>query len=82
MTRKRLGRCAGVLGTVAVLMLWAGLALPSRMVPVVGLGVGLSLMAGGVVLTVIAAFLDSKWWLFMVGASVVTFVLFFIAAAA
>lgn len=82
MSRVRLGRCAGVLGTLAVLVLWAGLALPSRLVPAVGLGVGLSLMTGGVVLTTIAAFLDSKWWFFMVAASVVTFVLFFIASAA
>jgi hypothetical protein len=51
MSRVRLGRCAGMLGTLAVLLLWVGLALPSRRVPVVGLGVGLSLMTGGVVLT-------------------------------
>ena len=82
MSRVRLGRCAGVLGTLAVLVLWAGLVLPSRLVPVVGLRVGLTLMAGSVVLTAIAAFLDSKWWFFMVGASLVTFVLFFIASAA
>jgi hypothetical protein len=82
MSRVRLGRCAGMLGTLAVLLLWVGLALPSRRVPVVGLGVGLSLMTGGVVLTAAAAFLESKWWLFMVGMAVVTFVLFFIASAA
>ena len=82
MSRKLLGRCAGVLGTSAVLVLWAGLVLPRRLVPTVGLGVGLSLMCGGVVLTAVAAFLDSKWWFLMVGAAVVTFVLFYIALGA
>jgi hypothetical protein len=39
-------------------------------------------MCGGVVLTAVAAFLDSKWWSLMVGAAVVTFVLFYIALGA
>lgn len=65
-----------------MLVLWAGLVLPRRLVPTVGLGVGLSLMCGDVVLTAVAAFLDSKWWLLMVGAAVVTFVLFYIALGA
>jgi hypothetical protein len=36
-------------------------------------------MWGGVLLTVVAALLDSKWWLLMVGTAVVTFVLFYTA---
>lgn len=82
MSRVQMGRSAGTLGVLAVILLWVGLVLPSRLVPRVGLGVGFELMTGGVLLTVIAVLLDSKWWLLAVGASVVTFVLFFIASAA
>jgi hypothetical protein len=82
MSRVQVGRCAGTLGALAVILLWTGLALPSRLVPRVGLGVGLGLMTGGVLLTVTAALLDSKRWLFVVAAAVVTFVLFFMASAA
>lgn len=45
----------------AEFLLWAGLALPSHLVPAVRLGGGLSLTLGGAVLAAIAAFLDSKW---------------------
>ena len=82
MTRDRLGRCAGVLGTLAVLLPWVGVALPRRLVPAVGAGLVLSLVAGGVALTAIAVRLDSKWWLLMVGGAVATLVLFYIAAGA
>ena len=78
----QVGRFAGSLGAIAVLMLWIGLALPSRFVPHVGLGVGIALMASGVFLTFLAALLDSKWWLLAVAAALVTFVLFFMASAA
>lgn len=82
MSRVQVGRCAGSLGAVAMLMLWTGLALPSRFVPHVGLAIGLTLMTGGVLLTVLATLLDSKWWLLAVAAAVVTFVLFLMASAA
>jgi hypothetical protein len=81
MSRKRIGRCIGVLGTLTVLFLWAGLVLPLRTVPEVG-GWMVVLMVGGVALPAIAVRLDSKWWWFIVGAGVVTFVLFFIAQTA
>ena len=80
MSRDRLGRCAGVLGTLAVLLPWVGVAMPKRVVPAVGGVLVLSLIAGGVVLTAIAVRLDSKWWLLMVGAAVATLILFFIVA--
>jgi hypothetical protein len=82
MIRKRLGRCAGALGTLAVLLFWVGVALPSRMAPRVGGGLVLGLLASGVVLTAIAMRLDSKWWLLMVGGAVATLVLFYIASGA
>ena len=82
MKRMLVGRCAGILGTVAVLLLWLGVALPNRFVPRVGLGVGLSLMSGGVVGTAVASILDSKRWLLAVAAAVVTFILFYIAESA
>jgi len=82
MRRAYVGRCLGSLGVVAVLMLWTGLILPSRFVPHVGLGVGLCLMTSGVLLTLVASFLDSRWWLLGVAAAVVTFVLFLVASAA
>lgn len=80
MSRDRFGRCAGVLGTLAVLLPWVGVALPKPMVPAVGGTLVLSLVAGGVVLTAIAVRLDSKWWLLMVGAAIATLILFFIVA--
>lgn len=76
MTRKRLGRCAGVLGVLSVLYLWAGLVLPLGTVPEIYEGM-LVLMVGGVVLPALAVRLDSKSWWLMVGVGVVTFVLFF-----
>lgn len=82
MIRKRLGRCTGVLGTLAVLLFWMGVALPSRLTPAVGGALVLSLLASGVVLTAIAVRLDSKWWLLMVGGAVATLVLFYIASGA
>jgi hypothetical protein len=80
--RALVGRCAGILGIVAVLLLWLGLMLPSHLVPRVGLGEGLSLMSGGVVGTVVASILDSKCWLLAVAVAVVTFILFYVAASA
>ena len=76
------GRCAGIPGTLAVVLLWLGVALPRNVVPRGGLGVGLSLMFSGVVGTAIASHLDSKRWLWAVAVAVVTFILFFIAASA
>jgi hypothetical protein len=82
MSRIQVGRFAGSLGAMAVLMLWTGLAVPSRFVPHVGLGIGLTLMASGVLLTFVAALLDSKWWLIAVAGGLVTFALFFMASTA
>ncbi len=81
MSRVQVGRCVGSLGVIAMLMLWTGLVLPSRFVPHFGLAVGLTLMTCGVLLPVVAALLDSKWWLLAVAAGLVTFVLFLIGSA-
>ena len=81
MTRKHLGRCAGVLGIVTVLFLWAGVVLPLGIVPEVGEWMPV-LMVGAVVLPAIGVRLDSKWWWLMVGGAVVTFILFYLAAGA
>jgi len=82
MSSVEVGRCMGGLGVIAMFMLWTGLALPRGFVPHVGLGMGLTLMTSGVLLTGIAALFDSKWWLFAVAAALVTFVLFFMASTA
>jgi hypothetical protein len=82
MNRVAAGRYAGVAGTLVVLSLWIGLALPERLTPRLGLSVGLSLMTAGVLLTGVAAILHSKLWLLTLAAAIVTFVLFFIASTA
>jgi hypothetical protein len=80
--RPLVGQYAGMLGTLAVLSLWIGVALPARLTPNIGVGVGLTLMTAGVLLTALAALLHSKLWLFALAAAVATFVLFAIAEGA
>jgi hypothetical protein len=82
MSRELIGRYAGVMGTLVVLFLWVALALPTRLSPHFGIGLGLSLMTSGVLLTGVAAALDSKLWIIVLAATIVTFILFFIASTA
>jgi len=82
MRRSAIGASAGILGTLVVLFLWAEFVLPTRLTPQIGFHMFMSLMTSGVLLTGVAAFLHSKWWLLMFAASIVTFVLFYIAAMA
>jgi hypothetical protein len=79
-SRALLGRSAGVIGSLAVLFLWVGLALPAHLMPRFGLVVGLVIMSAGVLFTAAATFLHSKWWLIMLAAAIATFVMFLIAA--
>jgi hypothetical protein len=79
MSRKGFGRCAGVLATVAVLLFWVVLELPNRLQPAIGGGSVLGLVAGSVALSILAVCLDSKWWFAVVGVSVFTFVLIWLA---
>jgi len=81
MSRKHLGRCAGAVGTLIVLFLWAGMLLPLGMVPEVGEWM-IALMVGGVVLPGIAVGLDSKWWWLIAGLGIVTSVVLYIGVAA
>ena len=81
-SRATVGRCFGMVGTLAVVFLWVGVMLPARFMPRFGLDLGLVIMSAGVLFTGAAVFLHSKWWLLMLAVATATFVLFFIAEGA
>ncbi len=78
--RTSIGRASGIIGALAVLFLWLGLALPdrygNRITHLIGLPGIFGTMFAGVVLTTVAAVLHSRWWLLAVAAALATFVLF------
>ena len=78
MKKANVGKLAGILGIADVLSLWIPLALPARLTPHVGFYVLLAFMSAGVLLTVVAALLHSKWWLLAVAGASVTFAIFFV----
>lgn len=80
MNRTSVGRAAGIIGGLAGLFPWLGLALVEiyrdRMPPLIGLYGLLGIMFAGVVLTTVAAVLHSRWWLLAVAGAVATFAFF------
>ena len=77
--RRRMGLCAGVLGVIDVLFLWGSLSLPPSLTPRIGFGFGFTVMTAGVILTGVAAVLQSRWWLLAVAGAIATFVIFSVA---
>lgn len=80
MKKAKAGKLAGILGIADVLFLWIPLALPARFTPRFGFYLLLVFMSAGVLLTVVAALLHSKWWLLAVAGAAVTFAFFFVGA--
>jgi len=77
MIRVKTGRSAGTISVLTIFLLWVIVMLPTRIA--VPFGFVLALMTTGVILSALAAWLDSKWWLLAVLAALTTSVIFFLA---